>query len=177
MRQGHGREECVGIGDVGVDLCEVEHVGQMYGLPVDFAAAYDVYAPGIRTVAHGHRFTDASCGLDPGAGVAAVARDDYVAAARQRSFGKGFKGFASHDYRVSHGKGFESPQVGRDMEKQVAAASYGPVAGHGSYYMDFGHFQYRCYLPVIIWRMSWSLLSASMGVRRSMSRLIIRSRT
>ena len=46
------------------DLCEVEHVGQMYGLPVDFAAAYDVYAPGIRTVAHGHRFTDASCGLD-----------------------------------------------------------------------------------------------------------------
>ncbi len=63
MRQGHGREECVGIGDVGgVDLCEIEHVGQMYGLPVDFAAAYDVYAPGIRSVAHGHRFTDASCG-------------------------------------------------------------------------------------------------------------------
>lgn len=129
-----GREEgetCVGIGEIGVDECEIDPCHNRHCFAEGIGAADE--EGDIIGRAEGHCFLYGCSFFGTFRLEIRISGEDDVSAAGERTAWEGEPGGAAHDYGVSHSEGLETLQVGADVPGHIAVLTDGTVAGHGHY--------------------------------------------
>jgi len=108
------KDVCSSLGKGRLHVRDVQPVGQVHGLAVYLGPANNKHL-GLLL---GLCFFLNQCLFQR----EAAARKHHVLSAGQR-FSQGFKSFTPHDDGVAHGKGFEMPQVFRNMPQQVVVGT------------------------------------------------------